>query len=297
MAQCKALATPNTSWDFCPSLGASYLFIVLFGLTTLAHIAQAILFRKFYCWVIAMSGAFQTVSYIFRVLSILHPANDTDYILWFVLILIAPLWTNAFVYMVMGRMVWNFTDDVQVLRLRPWRFGSLFVILDIIAFIIQVYGAGQASGNDVSFSDEMLGLHVYMAGVGAQQLFVLMFVVCAISFHRKILRQRRPDLPKALLLLYVLYACLALVTMRIIFRLCEYAQGLNSTIPHHEAYQYCLDSLPMLVALVMLNVVHPGRIMPGKDSDMPSRKGRKNISLHGPARLEDGMMLREQEGV
>ncbi len=63
--------------------------------------------------------------------------------------------------------------------------------------------------------------------------------------------------------------------MRIIFRICEYSKGLKSTIPNHEAYQYCLDSTPMLLALVVLNVVHPGRIMPGRESDMPSRKQRK----------------------
>lgn len=33
----------------------------------------------------------------------------------------------------------------------------------------------------------------------------------------------------------------------------------------------------MLAALVLFNVVHPGRIMPGKDSDLPSRKQRKAI--------------------
>lgn len=63
--------------------------------------------------------------------------------------------------------------------------------------------------------------------------------------------------------------------MRIVFRICEYSKGLHSTIPNHEAYQYCLDSLPMLLALVALNVEHPGRIMPGKESDIPSRKERK----------------------
>ncbi len=32
----------------------------------------------------------------------------------------------------------------------------------------------------------------------------------------------------------------------------------------------------MLVALVVLNVVHPGRLMPGSDSNLPSRKQRKD---------------------
>ena len=31
----------------------------------------------------------------------------------------------------------------------------------------------------------------------------------------------------------------------------------------------------MLIALVALNLVHPGRIMSGKTADMPSRKARK----------------------
>ena len=31
----------------------------------------------------------------------------------------------------------------------------------------------------------------------------------------------------------------------------------------------------MLVALLILNVLHPGRIMPGAESDLPSRKDRK----------------------
>jgi hypothetical protein len=63
--------------------------------------------------------------------------------------------------------------------------------------------------------------------------------------------------------------------LRIIFRLAEYSQGLTSNIPNHEVYQYCLDTLPMLIALIILNVVHPGRVMPGKECDIPGRKQRK----------------------
>jgi hypothetical protein len=57
--------------------------------------------------------------------------------------------------------------------------------------------------------------------------------------------------------------------------MCEYAQGLDSTIPIHEAYQYCLDSLPMLLALWVFNLYHPGQVMPGRESEMPSLKQRR----------------------
>ncbi|KAK3725926.1 hypothetical protein LTR37_000074 [Vermiconidia calcicola] len=278
--QCAAVTTPDTIWAFCPNLGAAYAFAVFFGLTFCTHVAQGIYYRKAYTWVIAMSALWQMAAYIFRVLSINAPASLGAYAAWFVLILVAPLWTNAFVYMVMGRMVWNFTSSAKVFGITAWNFTAIFVILDIITFFIQVYGAASTqSSPTISASEVLKDLHIYMAGVGVQQFFILVFLACAIQFHRTILQERKLNgvtKSKAMTLLYTLYTCLVLITMRIIFRLVEYSDGLESTIPSHEAYQYCLDSLPMLLALVLLNVVHPGRLMSGQESDMPSRKQRKS---------------------
>jgi hypothetical protein len=35
---------------------------------------------------------------------------------------------------------------------------------------------------------------------------------------------------------------------------------------------YVFDSTPMLFATLLFNIVHPGKYMPGKESDLPSRK-------------------------
>jgi hypothetical protein len=75
--------------------------------------------------------------------------------------------------------------------------------------------------------------------------------------------------------------------MRIGFRLAEYAHGYKSTIPTHEAYQYSLDSAPMLCTLVILNCFHPGRIMTGKESNLPSRKERK-MGIHNKSEKLSG---------
>lgn len=86
-----------------------------------------------------------------------------------------------------------------------------------------------------------------------------------------------------LILLFVNYAVVALITIRIIFRLIEYSSGFESTIPLREAYQYVFDSAVMMVALVLYNVFHPGRMMPGKESNLPSRKVRKAWKKAGQA--------------
>ena len=120
-----------------------------------------------------------------------------------------------------------------------------------------------------------------MGGIGIQQFFIILFTILAVQFHRDLHQQ--PHTAKnrqARNLLYVLYTALILITVRIIFRLVEYASGFNSTIPRHEAYQYVLDSTLMLFALVLFNVIHPGRIMAGRESDFPSRRERKAYKAH-----------------
>ncbi|KAK3053003.1 hypothetical protein LTR09_006067 [Extremus antarcticus] len=114
----------------------------------MAHVAQGVYYKKVYTWVIAMSALWQTIA------------------AWFVLILVAPLWTNGFVYMVMGRMVWNFTRQAKILGISAWYFTSIFVVLDGVAFAIQLYGAASTqSGGTISSSEALKDLHIYMAGV------------------------------------------------------------------------------------------------------------------------------------
>ena len=95
---CPAVTSSDTLWGFCPNYGAAIAFCVFFATTFLVHVGQGICYRKAYTWVIAMSALWQTVAYAFRIMSIKTPANLGNYAAWFVLILVAPLWTNAFVY-------------------------------------------------------------------------------------------------------------------------------------------------------------------------------------------------------
>lgn len=259
-------------WTFCPSLGASIVFLVLFAGTTIAHVFQAAHFKKTYCWVIVMSSLWQLLTYIFRTVSIQSPASFGDYAAWFVLILVAPLWTNAFTYMVFGRLVHNYTPNRKLWGLAASCFGPFFVVLDIIAFVIQVYGAATATSQDLPTGEVLRDLHVYMGGVGVQLLFILVcfaFGIKLLSVMRQEAAQFR-SVRSAMLLLYTQFTVLSLIITRIVFRIVEYSGGLQSTIPNHEVFQYCLDTLPMLIAILMYNIVHPGRIMRGKETEMPS---------------------------
>lgn len=139
----------------------------------------------------------------------------------------------------------------------------------------------------------MIGIHIYMGGIGFQECCILLFTAIAIKFMfimqqrersigvsaNQILDQRhrgwRP-------LLYLMFTSLALITTRIIYRLVEFSAGLDPTknpIPYHEWYFMVLDALPMLIAIALMNVIHPGKILVGEGSEFPrlSRRERKEM--------------------
>lgn len=123
-----------------------------------------------------------------------------------------------------------------------------------------------------------------MGGIGFQQLCVFAFLALAIRLHRKLLAlAASPEKRNGLIILYVNYAVATLINVRIIFRLVECSSGFESTIPLREAYRYVLDSAVIMIALALYNVFHPGRLMPGTESNLPSRKVRKEWKKAGQA--------------
>jgi hypothetical protein len=68
----------------------------------------------------------------------------------------------------------------------------------------------------------------------------------------------------------------------------EFSRGVtpSNPIPFHEAYAYALDAFPMMVAILMLIIWHPGRTLVGPESEFPhlSRKEKKALRQEKKAR-------------
>lgn len=171
-------------------------------------------------------------------------------------------------------MVADLTGSAQLFSVPVKHLSALFILLDIITFAVQSFGIYLAIQTDAAKSSIIRGIHVYMAGIGIQQLFVVLFAVVLRHVHGHLkLALDSARYATVRRLIFILYAALALITLRIIFRLVEYSKGLQSAIPRQEAYQYCLDSSPMLVALLLFNIVHPGSVL-GDEGKPVLRKWR-----------------------
>ncbi|PLB54013.1 hypothetical protein P170DRAFT_469485 [Aspergillus steynii IBT 23096] len=266
-----------------PSFAAAILFAVLFGLTTALHTVQAFVYKKRYAWVVIMGATWELLAFVFRVMQTRQQNKDIWGTLYELFFLLAPIWINAFIYMTLGRMIYYFLPDQKLAGISARRYGALFVSLDILAFLVQVAGASMSTNDSMGHKFVMLGLHLYMGGIGLQELFILCFLGLAIKLQRKVSREgyvagdedgkfpARQGLFHPSRLFYGIYFALAMITVRIMFRLCQYAQGYDATNPvlTTESYEYVLDAAPMFLALLALNVFHPGHVLRGPRSDFP----------------------------
>ncbi|KAL9052999.1 MAG: hypothetical protein Q9162_005055 [Coniocarpon cinnabarinum] len=257
-------------WEYNVAVPPAAAFAILFGLASIAHIVLACIHRKRFSLVIIMGTVWRNENYY----------NNN-----FGLTLLAPLWINAFVYMTLGRMIHYFLPERRLGFIKGRLLARCFVLADIICFFIQIGGVviaviGTSNNND---STTRSGLNVFNAGAGVQQGFIVIFVgilsFFAFTARRAETRQNAPLRPQGWkFLTFALYVALAMISVRCIFRLCEYSKLDDNPLLYVEAYEYGLDAVPMLLASSVFCVLHPGLFLVGPESTWPkSRKGKKAL--------------------
>lgn len=78
-----------------------------------------------------MGAIWEFISSATRIDSIKSPFDKQVSQTTFVFLVLAPLWINAFDYMVLGRMVHYYLPDKQLVGVKAQRFALYFVSLDI----------------------------------------------------------------------------------------------------------------------------------------------------------------------
>lgn len=81
---------------------------------------------------------------------------------------------NAFAYMTVARMVYFRIPEKKIWGIRAIRLGTLFIWLDIVCFLVQAGGGSMLSGQN-SAATIRNGQRIYMAGIGIQLAFIIIF--------------------------------------------------------------------------------------------------------------------------
>jgi hypothetical protein len=178
------------------------------------------------------------------------------------LLLVAPALYAASIYMVLGRIIRRLDAEEYAIIRTKW-LTKVFVIGDVISFFVQSGGAGiQATGNLDSFN---LGKNIVIAGLIIQIIIFGFFVVVTALFHVRITK-----LPTSASVdlrvswrkhMYAMYFCSALILVRNLIRVVEYAQGNDGFIITHEFMLYVFDAVLMFLVTAVYLVLHPSKLL------------------------------------
>lgn len=144
-----------------------------------------------------------------------------------------------------------------------------FLAIEQLIASILIAPKHQSSPPDTSSSTAVLGLKLYLGGLGVQEIIVIYVSVITILLYKKVrneamdLRAKTTGISNQLSnkwrsTFYSLIFSLATINTRIAYRLVELSgifTGYLQVLMHNEIYFYALECLPVLAALGVWTVV------------------------------------------
>ncbi|KAF3919893.1 hypothetical protein ABW21_db0206437 [Orbilia brochopaga] len=249
-------------WYYCPDETLAILFAVLFGVSGLIHLAQAICYRNKYmpiyvfgCWAIATGLSLRAHTAHTRDLQSLGLLIPSQ-----VLVYSGPPVFSAALYFVLARICYYVPRAAPI---TPYRIVRTFISLDGLCELLVGAGTGMFV-NTTAPSRQKIGQGLLRAALILQLLLFLAFAYFSIKLQRN--AKRLGIWGKWRMSLYTLYVCGFWVMVRCIYRLVEFFEGFKGELILHEAYFYALECIPMLLSAAYMNVMHVSRWLPRKST-------------------------------
>ncbi|GLA61474.1 hypothetical protein AtubIFM55763_005965 [Aspergillus tubingensis] len=247
---------------YTPSAAAAGIFVVLFGISTVLHFLQLVRTRTWFMIPFFIGGILETIGYVGRLLSSLEsPEYSTgSYAMQSALILIAPAFLAASIYMTLGRIIRLVqAEHYSVFKLK-W-VTKIFVAGDVLSFLMQASGAGlMVSGS----SDPTTGEHIIIGGLFVQIIFFGFFIITALVFQMRLAKAPTSTSTELSHIwrrhMNTLYISSILIFVRSIVRVVEYLQGYDGYLMKHEVFIYVFDALLMFLAMEVLQFIHPSQV-------------------------------------
>ncbi|RJE25028.1 RTA1 domain protein [Aspergillus sclerotialis] len=250
-------------YPYTPSQSAGYAFVAIFAILTIAHFALMFPYRAAYFIPLIIGGICETFGYYGRAWSHEDRTEIGPWALQQILILCAPPFIAATIYMVLGRIIRAF-DAEHLSSIRTKWLTAIFVINDVICFLTQIVGAGvQVTGDRKLMS---IGMKAVLGGLIFALVVFCLFVLVAVVFHRRLARNptavlhRNPELAWRRYMWAIYVSCLTMMVRNLV-RTIEFGASKESAVNTQEAYIYVFDAAMMAISMAVFVVWHPGRLI------------------------------------
>ncbi|CAJ0550896.1 Ff.00g108260.m01.CDS01 [Fusarium sp. VM40] len=263
-----ATSSRNLYGEYDPSRALAIVVCVVFIVLSLVQIWRIIRTQRWFGFTIVIGGLFEIAGLAARIYSCTHRSDQGSYGAQIMLILLAPIFFAASIYMFLGRLIAS-ANYPSLCGIRTRWLSKVFVVGDVLCFLVQVCSAGIFVSSD-NTGEQTDGENVILAGLGLQVIILIIFIAFAIIFDVTVIKKVYPRSanPNSRLLpkMAILYLCSTLVIFRNISRLVEFGQGEDGYLLAHEWPVYVLDIMFMAFVMVLTLEWYTGEMRLEKNS-------------------------------
>ncbi|KAF7314105.1 RTA1-like protein [Mycena chlorophos] len=285
-----------SAYGYVPTRAVAVIFLILFGMSTAAHLGQAIWFRMW--WLIptaVLCGLGELVGWSGRYWSSFNPAAANPYMMQITTTIIAPTPLIAVNFIVLGRIIRRLGPCYS--RLSPRAYTRIFLSCDLIALVIQGAGGGIAasanSANPNYITTQNLGGHIMLVGIIFQFVALCTYSFFGIDFVRHyhasrpvramISSDERGEMTtRVRLMLWALVLSTSVLFVRSVYRIIELADGWTGTVITTQVYFNLFDGGMVITAIWAMNIAHPGLLL-GRESGLEAKDSEKELLKLGSA--------------
>ncbi|SCU85568.1 LAME_0D01860g1_1 [Lachancea meyersii CBS 8951] len=294
-----------------PSLPFNTAMAAIFGVLFIAQAIIGVWTRQWWFLVsFLIACGLEVAGYVGRALGHNDTTNIDDYLLQFICLTIAPVFTMAGIYYQLGKLIEIYGHNFALFK-NPMLYSYIFIAFDVISLIIQALGGGMAGSAAANYENSDTGDHVFVGGLAFQVASMTAFLylwfhlvyqifVATRMEHAGVTRPNwslksisqldldhkyRPKFeflrihPQRWIFVYFPWALtfsVIFVYIRCIYRVAELAEGWSGNLITHEVYFIILDALMISLATTILTVFHPGIAFKGHSVKIPIEKASKS---------------------
>lgn len=292
----------GTLYGYYPSLGANAFFVAFFALCLILQLSFGI-WAKTWTYMIALTlgCVAEAVGYAGRVMMNNDPFSEVGFNLQICLLIIAPAFVSAGIYLTLKHIVISFGESWS--RLRPAWYTYIFITGDIISLVLQGAGGGIAATADDGSSLLDVGTNLMIAGVIFQVVILAIFALLTAEYAFRTHKRRDQLSSEAMALFHSTrfrLFCFAIITafigifVRCVYRIPELTGGWRSELMRNEVEFIVLEGVMIVISVAALTIFHPGFCFPVLGNTIGKNKANKStkaLDAEGGYTSDEGMQM------
>lgn len=264
-------------FNYVPSFAAGATFVILFSLVTGLHIGQA-LHRKVW-WLfptVVAGGVGEIIGWVGRLWGSREPRSMDPYLMQITTTIISPTFILAANFLIVIRVILKLGP--QYSRLRPRLYTIVFCSCDVIALVVQSIGGAIASlAKNTKDADK--GGHIALGGIVFQFAAIVVYMLLTTEFLIRYYLNKpfrhldtfigtsSPVGSKSKTNQMIFGVCFSSLCMFIrgVYRTIELTGGWSGSVISNQSLFIGFDSGMIVLAMFVLNVFHPNRLLTEAD--------------------------------